>query len=145
MPTYPISTKCASLGCKETRGKYNSFCSEHGGVRVVREDRKQHDSMYNTSQWRTKRRVELSRNPLCSKCLCNGKVVQASHVDHVFPWSVIGIEAFYNNLFQSLCPECHSYKTGQEQKGLILYYKDGHEAVYRLSDYRLKAVFSFET
>lgn len=135
MPTYPIATKCSSLGCKELRTKYNSFCSEHGGTRVLTEDKKQHDSMYKTSQWRTKRQVELSRNPLCAKCLCSGRVTQASHIDHVFPWSVIGVQAFYNNLFQSLCPECHSYKTGQEQRGIILHFTNDGMKQYTVKDY----------
>jgi 5-methylcytosine-specific restriction endonuclease McrA len=135
VPTLPTYTKCSHLGCKEQRGKYNSFCSEHGGLKKITESRKHSDSMYQTAQWRAKRKIELSRNSLCASCLTNGRATQAQHVDHVFPWSVIGEQAFYRNLFQCLCAECHSYKTGQEQKGVILYFKNDGVVTYKLNDY----------
>jgi 5-methylcytosine-specific restriction protein A len=135
MPTMPSNTKCSHLGCKEQRGKYNSFCSEHGGTKKITESRKQFDSMYQTAQWRAKRKIELSRNSLCASCLTKGRATQAQHIDHVFPWSVIGEHAFHRNLFQSLCAECHSYKTGQEQKGIILHYKGDGVVTYKLNDW----------
>ena len=145
MPTLPTYTKCAELGCKETRGKYNSFCAIHGGVKKISVERKQLDSMYQTPFWKAKRKTELSKHPLCASCLCKGRVSPANHVDHVFPWSVIGQEAFMRNLFQSLCNECHSYKTGQEQKGHIIHYLDGQETLYTLQDYSRKVGESLET
>jgi hypothetical protein len=62
-------------------------------------------------------------------------VTQAVHVDHVFAWNQLGKDAFYNNLFQSLCPECHSYKTGQEQKGIYIWWHDGKEEMLSKGDF----------
>jgi 5-methylcytosine-specific restriction protein A len=135
MPTIPTNTKCSHLNCKEQRTKHNSFCAEHGGIRVNTEERKQFNGMYQTAQWRTKRKIELSRNSLCASCLYKGKVTQAIHIDHVFAWSNLGKDAFYNNLFQSLCPECHSYKTGQEQKGIYIWWHDGKEEKLSKGDF----------
>jgi 5-methylcytosine-specific restriction endonuclease McrA len=138
MPTVPTNTKCNQLGCKEERSKYNSFCPIHGGVHINTEERKAFQSMYQTKQWKRKRQIELSRNTLCASCLYKGIITQASHIDHVFPWTKIGKEAFYNNLFQTLCPECHSYKTGQEQKGSFLWWHENKEESLNLHQYREK-------
>jgi 5-methylcytosine-specific restriction protein A len=135
MPTVPSNTKCSHLNCKEQRTKYNSYCAEHGGVKIDTEDRKQFNSMYQSPQWRAKRKIELSRNTLCASCLHKGRVTQAVHVDHVFAWNKLGKDAFYNNLFQSLCPECHSYKTGQEQKGIYMWWHDGKEEALKKTDF----------
>jgi hypothetical protein len=67
--------------------------------------------------------------------MSHGKVVQANHVDHVFPWSRIGKQAFYNNLFQSLCHDCHSVKTNEEKQGIYTHYSTGKQ--YTPNDYQL--------
>jgi hypothetical protein len=70
--------------------------------------------------------------------MSRGKIEAAKHVDHVFPWRQIGQHAFLNNLFQSLCPECHSYKTGQEKQGVFLYYTPKGIEQLTERDYRAK-------
>lgn len=134
MPTLPTYTKCSHLACKNQRSSYNQFCAEHGGIKKQTENKKQSDAMYQTAQWKARRKIELSRHPLCQSCLTRGIVTQANEVDHVFPWNKIGKQAFYNNLFQSLCKDCHSYKTAQEQKGTILFFDD-EVITYGLQDY----------
>jgi 5-methylcytosine-specific restriction endonuclease McrA len=54
-------------------------------------------------------------------------------VDHVFPWRRIGKGSFLNNIFQSLCQNCHSYKTGQEKQGVFEYYST--EGVEKLTEH----------
>lgn len=135
MPTLPTNTKCATYGCTNQRSKLNTYCVEHGGKNTIdTEQRKAFVSMYQTAQWKQVRQSQLSRQPLCESCLTTGKVVQANHVDHVFAWARIGKDAFYNNLFQSLCHECHSVKTNEEKQGIFKHYATAHE--YTINDYR---------
>ena len=93
------------------------------------------DSIYQTPAWRTVRQRQLSIQPLCQACLTRGKVEQAQHVDHVFPWKAIGKHAFLNNIFQSLCHADHSHKTGQERKGNYLHWTMEGEKAYTQDDY----------
>ena len=109
---------------------------EHGGKEWIdTKERKEFNSLYQTHHWKHKRIAQLSAYPLCQGCLTVGRVTQANHVDHVWAWKTIGKGAFYNNLFQSLCPECHSHKTALEQRGIYRSYI--HEVKdYTLNDYQ---------
>ena len=131
MPSVPTTTKCQHLGCKQERSKMNSYCIEHGGVDALK---RPSDSVYKTAVWQSIRTRQLSLQPLCQACLLRGKVTQANTVDHVFPWQQIGGNSFLRNIFQSLCPECHSVKTGQEQSGKFEHYTD-KITVYQKTDY----------
>ena len=141
MPSVPIYTKCAFLGCKNTKSKFNSFCIEHGGRDVYKEirtkERDAFNAMYQTKHWKQTRASQLSRQPLCQSCLSRGIVTSAKHIDHVFPWSWIGKDAFCRNLFQSLCHECHSHKTSMEQDGVFIHYLSPKPIEYKLIDYPL--------
>ena len=132
MPYAPFNSLCREFGCKQPRSKLNSFCIDHGG--------KNHSgtgdsNVYSDPAWRTIRRGQLSKQPLCQSCLCKGHVSSAVHVDHIFPWRQIGQHAFLNNIFQSLCHECHSYKTGQERKGTFIHYIGDEEKIFSIADY----------
>ncbi len=123
MPYAPFNNVCRELGCKNPRSKLNSFCLEHGGLQHTNEGK---DNAYSNPAWRTIRRTQLSKQPLCQSCLTHGHIAPALHVDHVFPWRQISEQAFLHNIFQSLCHECHSYKTAQERKGIFEHYtQDG--------------------
>ena len=132
MPTYPTNTKCAQLGCKEPRSKLNTYCIGHGGQEYIPSEK---DSVYQTPAWQTIRRRQLSIQPLCQACLSRGRVEQAAHVDHVFPWRVIGQHSFLNNIFQSLCHADHSHKTATERKGQYIHYTPNGERIYSKEDY----------
>ena len=141
MPTVPSATKCGTLGCKNTKAKFSSLCTEHGGrdtydhKRYNNTDRRrQAADKYNTAQWRTLRQIQLSTNPICAGCKVDGIITSASHVDHIFPWNQIGEHAFTHNLYQSLCPSCHSNKTQLEQQGIFRAYGDRD---YIAQDYRI--------
>ena len=141
MPSIPKYTKCAHLGCKNTKTRLSSFCVEHGGRDGYTgnkynntKERQDFNSMYATKQWKVFRQVELSKNPLCAGCLSEGKVIAANHLDHVFPWAKIGKHAFYHNIFQSLCQSCHSSKTSLEQKGIFRQYGTPHKD-WKLNEY----------
>ena len=136
MPTVPSNPKCSMLGCTNERSRYNTLCLEHGGRNTYNHTVKRTDALgkYNSVQWRKLRQIQLSKHPLCLACLSSGRIVQALHIDHVFPWANYGSEAFQRNIFQSLCHPCHSIKTGLEQRGIYRYYampvKD-----YKIQDY----------
>ena len=140
MPVMPRNTKCAQLGCKNDRSKLSQYCIDHGGRDTHRpeksEDRQEFNSMYSDSAWRKLRQTQLSRQPLCQGCMMDKRIESASEVDHVFSWSHIGKQAFFNNKFQSLCKSCHTLKTGLERKGIYRYYHDGVMTDYTLSDYK---------
>ena len=128
MPTVPRITECAYLGCRENRSRLNSYCMEHGGLQHTNEGK---DNAYSNPAWRTIRRVQLSKQPICQACLTRGRVESAVHVDHVFPWRQISEQAFLRNIFQSLCQNCHSHKTAQERRGINEHYT--HEGIKALT------------
>lgn len=132
MPYAPFNSVCRELGCKNARSKLNSFCIEHGGLEHTNHGK---DNAYSNPAWRTIRRTQLSKQPLCQSCLTKGFIASAIHVDHVFPWRHIGEHAFLHNIFQSLCQSCHSYKTGQERKGIFIHYKADGDKELTKGDY----------
>ncbi len=126
MPSIPKQTKCGTLGCKNPRAKHGGYCIEHGGTDAfpskrynISSGRKEAMAMYKTKHWEGMRKHQLSAHPLCAGCLSGGIITPATQVDHVFPWQQIGDHAFFRNIFQSLCTNCHSSKTGSEKQGLV--------------------------
>ena len=140
MPTLPVNNKCATLGCKNKRAKHGSNCIEHGGTDTFNKLYNHKDSYqykknkYQSKEWKAFRIKQLSEYPLCAGCLAGGIVTAANTVDHIFPWALLGEEAFSINIFQSLCVPCHSSKSGLESKGK--YRRYGNPIVdYTLNDY----------
>ena len=140
MPTLPSNTRCAELGCKENRSRLSTFCIAHGGRDTykpkVTQDRRQFNAMYDAPAWKRIRTAQLSREPLCASCAAQGRIMQAIQVDHVFSWSAIGKEAFFDNLFQSLCTPCHSHKTALEHQGIYRHWVGGKHHDYTLAQWR---------
>lgn len=136
MPSTPINTKCRELGCKNPKTYRSTFCEEHGGG--MTEKGKQNSKLYSTAYWKKKRASQLSKQPLCACCLLQGKIVQAQAIDHVFPHRRDN-DKFRNNLFQSLCVECHTNKTIEENKGNYLYYSPNGIIQYTDADYANKS------
>jgi 5-methylcytosine-specific restriction protein A len=138
MPTLPCNTKCSMLGCRNERTKLSGLCLEHGGkntyVLPKSNERKEFNKAYD-SGWRKLREAQLSKSPLCQSCLSENHIRSANHVDHLFAWNSVGKEAFYRNIFQSLCHDCHSHKTALEQRGIFRHYQGSTHTDYALSDY----------
>lgn len=135
MPTVPSSNKCNHLGCTNAKAKLGGYCLEHGGREYSAP--RATDSVYQTPAWRSIRQRQLSLQPLCQACLASGRIEAAQHVDHVFPWKHIGKQAFLHNVFQSLCAEHHSFKTGKEKHGVYLSFKTDGVVEYSKTDYPL--------
>ena len=141
MPTVPTNPKCLTLGCNNPKSKYSSLCLDHGGRdtynhKRYNKDRKESDAKYKTSQWRTLRQIQLSKEPICAACKSEGIIKSAEHVDHIFPWRQIGEQAFTLNIYQSLCLPCHTSKTYLEQQGIYRQYGNPNKD-YTQSDYRI--------
>lgn len=123
MPSIP-KTQCAKYHCKAPSIKGSVYCVDHAPATVTSEKRKTFSAHYKTRAWLSIRSRQLSIQPLCQACLLNGQVTAANHVDHVFPWSVIGEQAFKRNWFQSLCETHHGVKSGLEKKDVFRHYVD---------------------
>ena len=141
MPYLPSNSKCATLGCNNNRSRFSTYCLTHGGrdeqKTYSNKKRAEANNLYKTGQWQKLRIYYLSINPICAACKQGGIITPATEVDHLFPWNQIGREAFYNNLFQTLCKSCHTYKTGRERAGIITSYLSitNKPIEYLLSDY----------
>ena len=133
MPSIPLS-QCGHYQCKAPSVKGSVYCIEHAPTKQVSKTRQAFNAPYKTAAWAAIRARQLSSCPLCAACLIDGRITAASHVDHVFPWAVIGDHAFTRNLWQSLCPECHGVKSGLEKRGVFRHYRDkAHD--YGVQDY----------
>lgn len=123
MPTVPRS-QCDQYQCKAHSVKGSRYCEAHTPSKAPTVERQAFNARYKTAVWESIRERQLSTNPLCAACLLAGRITQANHVDHVFPWANIGLHAFTRNLWQSLCPECHGIKSGLEKRGIFRHYTD---------------------
>lgn len=132
MPTAPLNKKCEELGCKNERTSKSVFCLDHGGG--LNDRNKKNNKLYNARFWKKQRSIQLSKNPLCAACLIDGRVVQAEHIDHVFPHRQDN-DKFRINLFQSLCASHHSEKTQEEFLGRYIYYSSNGIITYTDQDY----------
>ena len=132
LPTVPSNTKCRELGCPNPKTTRSCFCNEHGGG--ITEKGKANSKLYSTSAWKKQRVAQLSQQPLCAGCLCGGKVVQAQHIDHVFPHRQSDVK-FKRNIFQSLCQSCHTLKTQMEAQGIYLHFTPDGVHQYTDADY----------
>lgn len=121
MPSIPCD-QCASYHCKAFSIRGSVYCLEHAPIQKTSKTREAFNAPYKSKAWAAIRARQLSREPLCAACKLDGRITQANHVDHVFPWAVIGAQAFTRNLFQSLCPECHGIKSGLEKRGVFRHY-----------------------
>ena len=132
MPTAPMNTKCRELGCHEPKTSRSTFCANHGGG--VTEKGRANSKLYSTASWHNQRKAQLSKYPLCSSCLSKGYVVPAEHVDHVFPHRQDEVR-FKVNLFQGLCPSCHTLKTQAESNGEYWHWVKDERITYTEADY----------
>ena len=135
MPSSPPN-QCSEFGCKLVPVKGSAFCEGHAPPVHVKKERLEWNKQYKVNAWDSIRMRQLSIMPLCQSCIVDGRVTQANHVDHLFPWRRVGLESFRNNIFQSLCSMCHGIKTGYERKGIFKHYLKGGTIDYKLTDYK---------
>jgi 5-methylcytosine-specific restriction enzyme A len=91
------------------------------------------------SRWRRARKRKLADNPLCQRCLANGRSVIAHQVDHIDPVDGRDDPTFWDPTnWQSLCDSCHSKKTVNENGGF------GRERMPGLAERSESIDFKFE-
>lgn len=132
MPTVPTNFKCRELQCTNPKTNRSAFCSIHGGAQT--EKGKANQKLYSQAAWKSIRARQLSRDPLCARCLHDGRVTSGAHVDHVFPHRRDAAK-FKVNLFQTLCAACHTLKTQDENEGRYLHYTRTGVVEYTDGDY----------
>ncbi|MCY1283417.1 HNH endonuclease [compost metagenome] len=67
-----------------------------------------------TYRWQKERERFLAKHPLCCQCEKEGRVTEATDVDHIIPHR--GDESLFwrESNWQPLCHSCHSAKTQAE-------------------------------
>lgn len=73
--------------------------------------------LYNNRRWQKLRRHQLQLQPLCERCLAEGRIAQATVCDHIEPHKG-DLVRFWAGPFQSLCKYHHDVKTITEDGGL---------------------------
>ena len=66
----------------------------------------QYSGLYATSRWRKLRQTQLFKEPLCAMCKAQGRITEATVVDHIEPHRG-DMDKFWHGPFQSLCKRCH--------------------------------------
>jgi 5-methylcytosine-specific restriction enzyme A len=75
--------------------------------------------LYNTSQWKKTRQIQLQQHPLCKMCADQGLISKADIADHITPHKG-NHELFFYGPLQSLCKLHHdSVKQAEEKSGII--------------------------
>ncbi|MFW6070450.1 MAG: HNH endonuclease [bacterium] len=107
------STPCRAPGCARLSEPGSGYCAGHRSVRTAgRPNRGSSTQQGYGARWRKIRRRQLAREPLCRHCQKEGRVTEATEVDHIKPRSQGGTDADEN--LQSLCKAHHSRKTAHE-------------------------------
>ena len=79
-----------------------------------------YSGLYATSRWRKLRQTQLFKEPLCAMCKAQGRVTEATVVDHIEPHRG-DMDKFWHGSFQSLCKRCHdSHKQRFENGGGVM-------------------------
>ncbi len=109
----------AALSCSD-----DNCLNKRQATHRPKEDKDPHDrgnlsrsKAYNTARWGKVRKSQMSKAPLCQRCLSFGLVTIATDVDHQTPHKGDKKLMWDAGNLQSLCRSCHSWKTQEELKG----------------------------
>ena len=107
---------CRQIGCPNLVCK--GYCPDHQrqgnkvGKALYDEKRGTASSRGYGARWQRYRKSYLSRHPLCVMHQERGEVVAATVVDHIIPVNGPNDPLFWDeDNHQSLCRDCHTYKT----------------------------------
>ncbi len=108
---YSMDKMCSYPGCyklvKHGRCEDHPYLDQHNP---------ETQRLYNSSQWKKLRALQLAREPRCEICLAAGIFTVATEVDHLTPHRG-DLRLFFTGSLQSLCKNCHSTKTLKEIRG----------------------------
>lgn len=74
---------------------------------------------YSTQRWQRLRRLKLAEQPICERCITQGRVEAATDVDHRRPISQGGDPFPPLDQLNSFCHSCHSTKTNEDMTGKV--------------------------
>lgn len=101
--------QCAKAACWKIIDGSLSYCPKHK-PKPFKNILRNNTKIYNTRRWRKLSKKQLADEPLCRSCKKKGKVMLATHSDHIISISEGG-EPFEQSNLQSLCIKCHTRKT----------------------------------
>ena len=108
---------CRAFGCGALSRDGSGYCENHKGLKSWgkwQHDRGSAAKRGYGARWQRLRKIALARDgEICVKCLANGRVSRATHVDHIKAKATGGTDDLSN--LQSLCAECHAEKTATER------------------------------
>src|SRR4029453_14526656 len=96
---------CTRPGCPNLSD--GGPCSEHVHARDQR--RGSAASRGYNANWRRLRLMVLAREPLCRECKAEGRITEATDVDHILERNKGGTDELSN--LRPLCHSCHSRRT----------------------------------
>lgn len=104
--------RCKETGCVTKIVLGEKYCAIHAKARKA-EGRLPANLRGYDSKWRTYRAAFLSFEPLCWMCQSEGRATAATVVDHITPVTNGQADPLFwdKRNHQSLCRDCHSYKT----------------------------------
>nr|WP_236871145.1 HNH endonuclease signature motif containing protein [Brevibacillus laterosporus] len=107
---------CLKQGCAKLTE--NGYCDAHKNqTKLYNQERGTAAQRGYDARWRKARTKYLASNPLCKKCLQEGKVIEATVVDHITPHKGDVVLFWDEKNWQPLCASCHSRKTAKEDGG----------------------------
>ena len=108
-----VRSTCSQFGC-HNKSVNGGRCEDHQRVGQNKSSRPEYHALYATSTWKTLRDAVLCKQPVCVKCVKDGRVTPATVVDHMTPHR--GDTKLFLDVsnLASLCASCHSVKTGYE-------------------------------
>lgn len=130
----PLLTLCAYPGCHKPVPRGERYCDAHAKAGAKRDaeneakakaarDARRRQVRGTTAQrgyggrWQTLRKRFILQHPYCQECLKQGRLTEATDVDHIVPHRGCAKLLFDEANLQSLCHECHSRKTAKEDGG----------------------------
>jgi len=103
---YKPKRPCRHPGCP--RVSEEVYCEEHRNLYA----RENAAARGYDAKWRRARARFLRDNPLCCKCMRNGRFTPATVVDHIKPHRGDMVLFWDRSNWQPLCKSCHDEKTG---------------------------------
>jgi len=117
MPLLP-SRSCKTIGCAGL-AELNGFCSNCRANGKAKDPRDNARSRGYDERWRVYSRTYLSRHPRCADPFARHSSIikQADVVDHIIPHRGNPQLFWDENNHQSLCTNCHNFKTATVDGG----------------------------
>lgn len=112
---------CSNGGCPYlTQERYCSSCVSKGIIHVKTESRVRFDAMYNTAEWRRYSTERRAKYPLCCDRYGRheGILIATAVTDHIIPHRGDRRLFWDPKNHQSLCAECHNWKSNRERYNL---------------------------